>query len=195
MTEDDLQDVEEPPDQVRSAQEIARRALALFGVYGLSTKSPREDILAWLNDTKLWDELSPRELLFATSAQPTRQQSIDASWRSEGLVVLLWAIEMVEELPPPHVQCDTAMFQKLLPPFVEVSEEDFITGAARRSETDLNEMADVLLDLHWQSRDPGSRARRPPPYPDQGIARERQHAINWVIGYGGDAWDDVATDT
>jgi hypothetical protein len=195
MNEDESGEVDEVPDRVRSAQEIARRSLALFGVYGLSTKSPREDILAWLKETGLWDELSPLELKFVTSEPPTQQQSIDASWRSEGLTVLLWALGKIEKLPQPDEQCDTAIFQELLPPFIEVSEADFITSATRRSDAVLLEMADALLDFHWQACEPALLAQLPPPHPHRGIARERQHAINWVIGYDGASWDDVGTDT
>jgi hypothetical protein len=104
-----------PPDEVRDAAEIARRALALFGFVGLALGAPREDIVAWLQRERLWADLSPSELAYVSAAQPTKRQEIYASWNSERLVVLLWALGKVENLPAPNEQCDTALFQQHMP--------------------------------------------------------------------------------
>ncbi len=34
-----------------------------------------------------------------------------------------------------------------------------------------------------------------PPGLDPGIVYERHYVLNWLIGYSGQAWDDVTTDT
>jgi hypothetical protein len=182
-----------PPDEVRSAQAIARRALALFGVVGHALGAPRDDITGWLKEEGLWEELSPTELAYLTAGEPTERQSMNASWRSEALIVLLWAIGKVEALPAPNEQCDTALFQDLLPPFAETSVMHFIASARRRSETDLMTMADKLMNLHWEARDAKVRARLPPL--DIEVVQERHHAINWVMGYDSLPWDEVTTDT
>lgn len=30
---------------------------------------------------------------------------------------------------------------------------------------------------------------------DAGVVQERHHALNWLIGYCGQDWDDITTDT
>jgi hypothetical protein len=183
-----------PPDEVRSAPAIARRALALFGVVGLELGAPREDIVAWLKDEGLWDELSPIEVSYVSAHHPTEKQRINASWWSEALIVLLWSIKKVEALPSPNEQCNTSLFQELLPPFANVATAELISSATRRSEDELLDMADTLLDLHWKARDAKIHSRDCPSV-DIEIIQERHRAINWIIGYDGLPWDEVTTDT
>jgi hypothetical protein len=135
------------PDEVRDCQEIARRSRALFGVVGIALGAPRSDIIDWLEDEALWDDLSPEELTYAMAQEPTEKESINASWRSEALIVLLWALRKVEKLPAPNEQCDTSIFQELLPPFADISVEQFVASAECRSEKVLQDMADELMAL------------------------------------------------
>jgi hypothetical protein len=182
-------------DEIREARAIARRALALFAVVGLALGTPREQTVSWLRDESLWDELSPEELMFASASTPTERQSVNASWRSEALLVLLWALGSVEELPGLAEQCDVGTFQAILPPFANTSVNDFISAAQRRSDVALLDMADVLLNSHWEARDARIHNRPMPAHLDIGIIQERHQAINWIIGYDGLPWDEVTTDT
>ena len=77
------------PDEVRSPQEIARRALALFGVVGLALGSPRSEVIEWLKDNNLHEALSPDELNFIKNQRPSSKQKINFSWQAERLIVLL----------------------------------------------------------------------------------------------------------
>jgi Domain of unknown function (DUF4272) len=89
---------------------------------GLSANS--EELLTWLRDEDLYEALTPRERDLLASESPRRKQLINASWQSEALLVLLWALEKVEELPPANTQCDTSLFQDLLPPYANMSVKD-----------------------------------------------------------------------
>jgi hypothetical protein len=104
------------PNKVRGWREMARRSLTLFGVVGLALGAPCGDIVGWLRNEGLWHALSPAELAFLTADHPTEKQMINASWRSEALIVLLWALGKVEKLPAANEQRDTSLFQELLPP-------------------------------------------------------------------------------
>jgi hypothetical protein len=182
------------PDEVRSAEEIARRALTLFGVVGIGLQAPQDDIIKWLRSEGLWKDLTPSELALLSVEHPTKQQLINAGWQSEALLVLLWALGKVDSLPPPNQQCDTSLFQELLPPFANTSASSFIASATRRSEDVLIHLADETLQLHWQARDAELHGRALATI-DIEIIQERHHAINWVIGYDGLPWDEVTTDT
>lgn len=185
----------DPPDQVRNPQEIARRALALFAVTGLAAGAPKDDIVGWLKDESLEDQLTPSERAFVSSPSPTKQQEVNASWRNEALLVLLWALGVIEQMPALNEQCNTGDFQRVLPPFADVSVSQFIDGAKRRSDEVLIDLADELLTAHWEARDARIHGRPVPSHLDIGILQERHHAINWVIGYDGLPWDEVTTDT
>lgn len=190
MYDDDLA----PQDGVRSPQEIARRALALFGVWGLATGSHRDDVLEWLDYTGLREALSPLELKFVDDQNPSSGDRIEFSWHSERLIVLLWALNLIDELPPADEECDTSVF-KCLPPFSDQSEEEFISKATRRSNDELRKEAARILDLHWQARDAELNDRDPKDPVEIEIVQEWHHAINWVTGYKGLDWDEVTTDT
>lgn len=184
-----------PLDKVRSPREIARRALTLHAVCWLAHGGARDDVLRWLEDHNLREALSPDELKFIENQHPSSKQMIDFSWHTERLIVLLWALNLVESLPHPDRQCDTRIFENCLPPFVEQSMEQFISGAIGRSEDELRKEAERTLDLHWEARDARLNSRTPRNAIDIEVVQERHHAINWVTGYCGLEWDEVTTDT
>lgn len=188
-------DDQSAPDEIREAPAIARRALALFAVVGIGLGAPTKQTAEWLRDESLWDELSPEELDFVTASTPTERQTVNASWRSEALLMLLWALGTIEKLPGLAEQRDTGAFQTILPPFAEVSVSQFVGAARRRTDEELLEMADTVMNSHWEARDARIHSRPMPTHLDIGIVQERHHAINWVIGYDGLPWDEVTTDT
>lgn len=183
----------DPPDQIRSPTEVARRALTLFAVMAVALGANREEIVTWLRENALFEELSPVEARFIENPEPSEREVIDASWYSERLICLVWALGLAP-IPPADEQCDTLLFQDLLPPYAERSERDFIKSAELRSDGELIAMADQILNLHWEARDAKIHDRSLRDV-DLGIIQERHHAINWVIGYDGLPWDEVTTDT
>jgi hypothetical protein len=193
-----MQDVSNDPlpdDEIRHAPDIARRALTLFATVGLAFGAPKDEILEWLRRESLWAELSPQELAFVHATPPSERQRIHASWCSERLLMLLWALMKVDDLPALNAQCDAGSFQSLLPPCAEISVDEFIASARRRNDAALLHMADSLLNAHWQARDARRRGLPMPPHLHIGVIQERHHAINWIIGYEGLPWDEVTTDT
>ncbi len=185
----------QPPDEIRSAVEVAQRCLAVFSVIGLALGAERAAVLAWLSENDLWKELAPSEAGFIDTRAPSRKQLINASWLSERLIVLLWALGKVARIPSGDKQCDTAIFQNILPPYSSVSVQEFVTAATLRPETELIECADQILNLHWTARDAKIKGVAPLQPVNLEVIQERHHAINWVIGYDGLDWDEVTTDT
>ncbi|WP_082560735.1 DUF4272 domain-containing protein [Caulobacter sp. Root487D2Y] len=183
------------PDIIRSPEEVARRALALFSIVGIALGAPRSDVIDWLDRTGLRTDLAPSEERFIATPTPSEREIIDAGWLSERLVVLCWALCEVGELPRPDEQCDTGSFQEILPPFADVDTTSFIAGAKLRSDGDLIAKADEILRQHWEARNAKLTGKMPRIPVNIGIAQERHHAINWVIGYDGLPWDEVTRDT
>ena len=183
------------PDEVRSPQEIARRALVLFGVVRLAMGSLRSETMKWLRDHNLLEALSPDESKFLKNQRPSLKQKINFSWQSERLIVLLWVLNLVEKLPDADKQCDTRVFKLCIPPFSEQSVEQFISRAILRSENELWEEVERTRDLHWQARDAQLNNRESRDPVDIEVVQERHRAINWVTGYCGLDWDEVTADT
>jgi hypothetical protein len=181
--------------EIRSPAEVARRALALFGVVGIAFGSPRNDVVAWLLENDLWRDLTPREQGFLDIPTPSKKAVTDASWYAERLIMLLWSLRLISEVPHADEQCDVGCFQKLLPPYADIEVADFILSASLRSDDELGRMADSCLKLHGEGRSAKLQNRKPRWPVDTEIIQERHHAINWVIGYDGLSWDEVTTDT
>jgi len=184
-----------PPDEIRSAHDVAVRALALFSAVGVALGAPRTEVVPWLEAEGLWEELSPLEREFLSREDAPERSRINFSWHSERLIVLLWALGRVSTLPASSVQCDPALFQELLPPYADESVSSFVRSAKLRSEEELLRKANELLDQHWKARDARMNGRPLPSDIDIEIVQERHHAINWIIGYGSLSWDEVTTDT
>lgn len=182
-------------EEIRSAEDVAYRALILFCITGLAAGADRSEIAAWLSEHDLWGKLAPSEAGFIDTPSPTHQQLINASWLSERLVMIIWALGKLRELPAPDEQCDLSVFQDLLPPFADVSVHEFIATARLRSPAELIAIADETMGLHWEARDAQINGHPTARDVDLEIIQERHHAINWVIGYGALDWDDVTTDT
>jgi hypothetical protein len=158
-------------------------------------RAPRDEVLAWLEETGVRHDLTPWELRIVEAPVPTERMVINASWRSEALMMLLWALGKIDALPPADTQCNTGLLQDILPPYAEITEAAFLETATRRADAVLLREVERCLDLHAESI-AAKRDGKPPRWPvDIEIIQERHHAINWVIGYDGLDWDLVTTDT
>lgn len=180
-------------DHVRSAQEIAKRALVLYAIFNIS-EDYHENVQDWLTSKSLWDKLTPLELAYVTSISPTKQAQVNISWRSEAILVLLWALGAIEQMPPLFERCDHEEFLRILPPCVDTAVVQFIENATVRSEEELKSFEKILSDVHWEARD-ALINNRSTLYCDIGIIQERHHAMNWIMGYKGQSWDNITTDT
>jgi hypothetical protein len=188
-------DIGDSSEEIRSAEEVAKRTLALFSIVGVALGADRREVVQWLLDNELWSALAPSEVGFLDSPSPSLKQVVDATWLSERLVVLAWALGHVSELPDGDEQCDPSIFQESLPPFSGSDVREFIAGSAVRPKAELIVIADEILNLHWEARDAKINSRKPRMPVNLEIIQERHHAINWIIGYDGLPWDEVTTDT
>jgi hypothetical protein len=205
---EDSQD--EGADQIRRADEVARRCIVLYAVLAAGHDEPRDQLVQWLRREGLWDAVSPKESEFLLSASPTKQQRIDVTWRAEALSPLLWSLDLIDALPSPEQLCDVQLIRNVMPPlFASVGE--FVSTARLRSDAEIHAANEEIYQIHWRVRDfqlrhqampPGKLPRMPhedvdPPADsyDSGVVEERHYALNWLIGYCGQDWDEITTDT
>lgn len=167
-------------------------------------------MVQWLRREGPWDAVSPKESELLLSESPTQCQRNHATWRGEALFPLLWSLGLIAELPSPQKLCDVQLIRSVLPPlFGSVGE--FVSNARLRSDAEIHAANDEVYRIHWRVRDfqlrhqptpPGKLQRMPheasdPPADsyNSGVVRERHYGLNWLIGYCGQDWDDITTDT
>jgi hypothetical protein len=145
---------------------VAQRALVLAGVTcrgfierDIENEPLRQRVITWINASGLVGELEPDEasLLTTPIGHLTPQQSIDAGWRCEGLVVLAWALGS-HDLPAhdesvhPKEVADVLGFLDAAPAALGMP--------TLRPQSELQRCSDLLVALHWRLRE-FSRSRRP----------------------------------
>ncbi len=180
-------------DGPQTAEQVAKRALVLSAVITAAYGSPVGDIISWLNKENLYSELTPNELEFLND--PTnKKHKINMTWKLEALVVLLWSISKLEKLPHLTNQCDTEPLKKAVvwPPYPTSS---FIETSILRSKEIIESEYENVYQAHWKVRDAKINGKKVPEELVPGVVLERHYGFNWIIGYDGQQWDDIATDT
>jgi Domain of unknown function (DUF4272) len=200
----------ENDERIRSANEVASRCIILYAVIAAGHGESRDQLVDWLKRETLWDAVSPKEVDFLLADTPTKQQQINATWRTEALFPLVWSLGLIPIMSTPLKLCDAQQIRAILPPLLGAV-GDFISNAKLRSDSEILNANEEIYQIHWTVRDaqlrnrptpPGKLLRMPhatsesspKPY-NAGVVQERHYALNWLIGYRGQAWDKVTTDT
>jgi hypothetical protein len=184
---------------LRSAPEVARRAMALF-VVALRAESLMcpELAVAELREKRplAFRALTPKECLFVNDEAPDQQQITNFVWRYEAVWLLAWTIGLVEVLCYPSETCDVDVLSKT---FLESDEEALVKNAKLLPTETLLDALDLHFRLHWlvRQRQDGKKPDGETGGNDlePGIVLERHHALNWLVQYEGAEWDDVQTPT
>lgn len=175
----------------RTTEEVAIRAIAttLTGVKGET------------NDQQLVDKLvanfsadsafSPKERAFIKAPTASKQTLVEFSWRYECTHVLLWALGYLPAVNPPDKQADVAKEIGILR---EKGRAAFIKDAHLRSMKELLDLNDLYYRLNWAAVDLRIKGQ-PSPKANEEIIVERHRALNWLIRYMNQEWDEVTTDT
>lgn len=141
----------------------------------------RAALAAWLSREGLTEALEARERAWIQKPIGTLSEDdlLDASWSSEGLAVLLWALRAVPALPPEAVEAEPGALMERVPA-VGSESRPFVTGAALRPSEEIEAAAARAQELYDAAcRDEfgarvASRALS--------IALERRRAFLWLTG-------------
>lgn len=164
---DDYDDVDtdEAESEVPSVERVARRmyvclAIAGRGLLDMNLAAGRtpgydvNDLRAWLDTLDIADEMEPREqrIIETPARQLAQQDVIDSIWTLEGLVVLAWALGLVE-LPPYDRLVDTDELLTTLAYLDDDRSRGIIADAAMRSVDDLYRFNGQIFAYHWRMRE------------------------------------------
>jgi hypothetical protein len=176
----------------RSAEDMAKRAIGLCAVALRGEGLRQQEIISLLSGKDVWASVTPEEKQFLLKKRPARQELINFKWRYESLWVLLWALGRVKDLGAPTSICDVESVVRMA---LDTPSEDFIRPAKSRPISDILDEADLIYRYDWAVVDARIKGEDPPGNLDPGVVYERHYALNWLIGYMDQEWDDVTTDT
>ena len=156
IADEEFESVPPTPERV-AARTMVLSAVSCRGAIEKDADKPgaeelRTRILPWLESIGADSELEPAESsLIATPLGLLDQKTrFNASWQSEGMVVLAWALQCAE-LPPVHIQCDPADTANAMG-FLDDRENTPMHGPILRNEDEIGEWADTYMTLHWRLR-------------------------------------------
>jgi len=176
----------------RSKEEVAHRALALLVVAVKGEGLDQATTQKIAKQYALEPYFTPKERAFLEDASPPQEDRVQFSWRYEAAWTLLWALGFVDKLEKPSKICDVPLAVRLMK---ERTAQKFIADSKLRPLQEILDQADRIYRYHWAVVDARVKGKEPPAGLDPGVTQERHHALNWLIGYMDQAWDDISTDT
>ena len=177
----------------RDVAEVARRcvAIGICAVKGETQGNDPDLINGLVADFEAGAFFSPAEAAFIADAVSGRQAYVDFAWRYECMHTLLWALGHIAELKPPNEICDVPNDVGVV---MDMGATGLINDSVLRSQSEILDMADYYYRLHWAAIELRIKGKQSAQI-DEGIIRERHRALNWLIRYQAQAWDEVTTDT
>jgi Domain of unknown function (DUF4272) len=176
----------------RSKEEVALRALCILIVAAKGEGLEDETVERVLESYELRPHLTPEELAFVLDNSPSQHDRVQFIWKREAAWTLLWALGFVAQLGKPVRPCDVKFAVSTM---TETTTAQFIENSELRSIADILDQADLIYRYHWAVRNARLKGHQIPADLHPDVTEERHYALNWLIGYLEQAWDDVSTDT
>ena len=175
----------------RSVEQVAYRALCLLIVSAkaIGVGPDQIDNIIVLHDAGPW--FTPEERTFINNPHPAESERINFGWRLEAAKALFWALGFVSDLGLPVEEWSP---KEMIDLIEDKGLEALIRDASLRSAYEILDEADFIYRCHWATRRAyWDGADAAPLNPD--VTQERHQALNWLIHYENQEWDDVTTDT
>lgn len=185
---------------IRTKEEVVNRCLALClvsvyaeGIFYKSDFKQNQELVKSLIEKYSADSFfTKEERKFMNDTNPSMEEAARFSWRYEGYNVLLWALNLVDELDFPNKECDVFKITSILKEINSYSE--FERKCKLKDKEDILDEADLIYRYSWACVE--SRLKNKPIEninPD--VVYERHYTLNWLINYMGQDWDSITTDT
>lgn len=179
---------------IRPAKEIAQR-VSILAVINLVSFNDLEagEAIGYLQDYHLWDYVTPKEKSFL--ADPTDAKKNQETWKCECIWTLLWALKTTDSLGWPNELCNLSNIESEKYPIAQNKDpNDFINAANCRTKAEIMDANDLYYRLDWACVDARiNNVEIQSIHP--GVVYERHYALNWLVNYMDQGWDDVSCDT
>lgn len=176
----------------RSTEAVANRAICLLLVSGMGETGDYNLMHPFIDEWGAGPHLSPAELAFLNTREPTQHDRVQFSWRYEGLSALVWSLGFPHDLGRPDHIVDVGALVGMMR---DLGPEGFRANARLRDGAEILDVLDLTYRYHWAVVDARLNGREAPAGLDGGVVMERHYALNWLTSYADQDWDDISTDT
>jgi len=179
---------------VRAARDVAARCHAIAAALALQQGAPPERIRRALRDNELDGWVAERELRYlrhleheiTLDAEERHQIAVDVSWREEALWALLWALGLVDDIPPDELCGRESFYERLAP---DMDPAKGLSHVVLRPLAEIVAMLDFYYCLHWHARNAQYHGQIWDPQIAPGVVLERRRALEWL--FQDVPWEDV----
>jgi len=177
--------------RLRAESEVESRAMCLI-VLGVKSEGISQKLVEKIiREYDLDDKFSPWEKEFVFSDAPAQRDKAIAKWRYESASVLLWSLGLVDSLARPDQFAEVPTMVRLIN---KMSTDEFHRTASLRPASEILDAADLTYRYHWAAHEALINRKKSPTGIVSGVIYERHYALNWLISYENQEWDDVTTD-
>ena len=138
------------------------------------------------------DGFTPKERIFVNDPKPSGRDYAQFSWRYEGFGIMLWALSFLPNPGKPTEAFQAAALARIL---IDLGPQEFRRKVALRPMVQILDEADLIYRYHWAVTDARINRRPSPGQLNAGVVYERHYALNWLVRYMDQEWDDISTDT
>jgi len=172
---------------LKSAKEVAERAICLVMVTDIALGHDVEDLKNALKESQFFNYLSPEEIdLFNNNVTKTQKNNL--AWRIEAAYALFWCLGCFKTLPKPLRETSLDDVYALTPG--EASDwQAFCDNATLRNKQEIGSMLNKIYKADWACRHKKNTRL------NSGVVKEWHYALSWVFYEQFDNWDDVSCDT
>ena len=196
--------------KIQTPDEVARRTMILWAVELRAEGVPEAETIGIIEQLDLWKSVSPSEKAFLENKSPSPDECQRLVWRLESIWVLMWALGHIEQLDWPSGLCDVPKLASLVSP--HEGDTSFITSARLRPVSEILDVQDLIMRIHWAIRDAYLHQGGMIPVDldwsqdddwvpvhlsvEVGVVEQRHHTLNWLVKFlDPDNWDNVDTPT
>ena len=177
--------------RLRPVEDVVARCRALFAVLVVvDGGDDAEEVAESLEQRGLTRWLASEERAYL--ADPTDERCVQLTWRTEGMLAMAWALNLVDELPLTGTAEGVADAFEPIDPFGDEPPPD----VRLRSREELAQRLDTFYCAHWCVRHHELEGE-PDPWPEeieQGAVWERRLGLEFLFG-DEDDWDQITLDT
>ena len=176
----------------RTEEEVVQRAIALVIVAAKGDTGDHALAQSLVRQFEADVFFTPEEQAFMGNPEPTENDRIQFVWRYEAAHVLFWAMGIYHDLGHPDAVTDGP---HLVATLRDLGPNGLRAKAQLRPQAEILDAADLIYRYHWTIVDARVNEMPVPPSLNPNVVYERHYTLNWLIGSGGPAWDDISTDT
>ncbi|HTE01546.1 MAG TPA: DUF4272 domain-containing protein [Mucilaginibacter sp.] len=184
-------------EEFQAPYEVGCRILILWAVsYVASNLGEKDEIANWLKTWGLWDKVSEREKKLFTEELPERAL-MDFSWHIEAVIVLCWAVNLLEDLPDLNTEISDSALDALMAKLpIDENPEIFLSILTYRDKEEIFIENIINEMITWYLRDKMLKKKENESNVNPTISFERHFALNWIRKFGEISdWDETDTST